>query len=45
MKKLIFLLILLPAVAFSQEALKKSAEDFVTNYFKWWKIKNGTKRE
>ena len=39
MKKLIFFLILLPTVAFSQENLKKSAEDFVTSYFKLWEDK------
>ena len=39
MKKLIFLLILLPTVAFSQDNLKKSAEDFVASYFKLWEDK------
>jgi hypothetical protein len=39
MKKLIFLLILLPAVAFSQESLKKSAENFIISYFKLWEDK------
>ena len=36
MKKLIFLLILIPAISFSQESLKESAETFVTNFFKNW---------
>lgn len=39
MKKLFFLLILLPAVTFSQENLKKTAEDFVTGYFKMFEDK------
>lgn len=39
MKKLFFLLILLPVVTFSQENLKKSAEDFVTGYFKLFEDK------
>ncbi len=39
MKKLVFLLILLPTVAFSQENLKKSAQDFIPSYFKLWEDK------
>lgn len=39
MKKLVFLLLLLPAVAFSQESLKKSAQDFIPSYFKLWEDK------
>ena len=39
MKKLFFLLILLPVVTFSQENLKKSAEDFITGYFKLFEDK------
>lgn len=34
MKKLLFLLALLPAIAFSQQDLKTSAEEFVHNYYK-----------
>jgi len=34
MKKIFFLLALLPAIAFSQQDLKTSAEEFVRNYYK-----------
>ncbi|MFA6701464.1 MAG: hypothetical protein WCR12_02745 [Dysgonamonadaceae bacterium] len=46
MKKLFLLLIIFPTILFSQENMKKSAEDFVTGYFKlfedkkWDKIPN-----
>lgn len=39
MKKLFFLFILLPTFVFSQENLKKSAEDFITGYFKLFEDK------
>lgn len=40
MKKLLFLLFLLPAIAFSQGDQMKSAEDFVRGYFKMFEEKN-----
>lgn len=39
MKKLFFLLFFLPVVALSQEDLQKSAETFVSGYFKNWEDK------
>lgn len=39
MKRLLFLFIMLPAILFSQENLKKTAENFVTEYFKLFEEK------
>ncbi|MCE5206039.1 MAG: nuclear transport factor 2 family protein [Porphyromonadaceae bacterium] len=40
MKKLLFLLLLFPIIAFSQEDLKTSAEEFVRNYYKLFQESN-----
>mgnify|MGYP001767480049 CR=1 FL=1 len=39
MKKLIFILIMLPVIAFSQEKLQQSAENFIISYFKMFEDK------